>query len=206
MDKMYALQKLELLKDKTIEDLLPEFPDITKFSFSGKLNKGWAGQLIERYLGLPLNSSRSPNGGSWELKTVSLKQKRDGKIVPQETIAITMVDEIYLKNEDPSFLDSHLYTKLKRLIVVSRLAQQGKTSKVISVVEWDSAIVPSILLQIESEYNKLKEKILTEGLENVHSDEGTELIQIRTKGMGKGAKKTKAFYMKKKLVSIILQL
>ena len=39
---------------------------ITVFK-DGKKNKGWAGYVIERYLGLPMNSSRAPNFGSWEL-------------------------------------------------------------------------------------------------------------------------------------------
>lgn len=44
------------------------------------INKGWAGHTIERYLGLPLNSSRSPNFGSWELKVVPLRRLPDGSI------------------------------------------------------------------------------------------------------------------------------
>ena len=40
-----------------------------------RLNKGWAGHTIERFLGLPLNSSQSPNFGSWELKVVVLPAK-----------------------------------------------------------------------------------------------------------------------------------
>lgn len=57
-----------------------------------RLNKGWAGHAVERYLGLALNSSRSPNFGSWELKVVPLTRRPDGTITVKETMAITMID------------------------------------------------------------------------------------------------------------------
>ena len=57
-----------------------------------KLNKGWAGQTIERVLDLPLNSSRAPNFGSWELKIIPLKHLGDGSLAVKETMAITMLD------------------------------------------------------------------------------------------------------------------
>ena len=31
-----------------------------------KKNKGWAGHVLERHLGLPINSAQSPNFGSWD--------------------------------------------------------------------------------------------------------------------------------------------
>src|SRR5205085_10243229 len=57
------------------------------------LNKGWAGLTLETYLGLPRNSRREPNAGSWELKQASLKiDKRTGEYKAKETIQITMFD------------------------------------------------------------------------------------------------------------------
>jgi len=50
----------------------------------GRLNKGWAGHVLERYLGLPINSAQSPNFGSWELKIVPLKRLRTGEIAVKE--------------------------------------------------------------------------------------------------------------------------
>ena len=49
---------------------LREFVDeykVTVFKKGGGKNKGWAGHVLERYLGLPINSSQEPNAGSWEL-------------------------------------------------------------------------------------------------------------------------------------------
>jgi len=45
-----------------------------------KKNKGWAGHVLERYLGLPINSAQSPNFGSWELKIVPLNRLANGTV------------------------------------------------------------------------------------------------------------------------------
>jgi hypothetical protein len=59
-----------------------------------RMNKGWAGHTIERHLGLALNSSRSPNFGSWELKVVPVRALPDGALKVKETMAITMIDPV----------------------------------------------------------------------------------------------------------------
>jgi len=72
-----------------------------------RINKGWAGHTIERHLGLPLNSSRSPNFGSWELKVVPVRAMPDGTFKVKETMAITMIDPVEVAKKE--FRDSHLF-------------------------------------------------------------------------------------------------
>ena len=71
MERLEAIEKLKLLTGKSLQALANEH-GITIINENGRVNKGWAGHAIERYLELPLNSAKSPNFGSWELKTFLL--------------------------------------------------------------------------------------------------------------------------------------
>jgi len=91
VERTEAIIRLEKLIGKDLRKMADEF-GITVFK-NGKKNKGWAGHVIERYLGLPLNSAQSPNFGSWELKVFPLRDRR-GALRVKETIAITMIDPV----------------------------------------------------------------------------------------------------------------
>lgn len=105
MDKGIALEKLQGLVGRDLREIAEE-RSVTVWS-GDKMNKGWAGHAVERYLGLPLNSSQSPNLGSWELKIVPLTASPDGVCAVKETMAITMLDpeEVLAK----PFEESHLF-------------------------------------------------------------------------------------------------
>ena len=64
MERQEALLRLEKLKGVDLHLLAKQY-DVTVLSANGKVNKGWAGHVCERYLGLPINSAQSPNFGSW---------------------------------------------------------------------------------------------------------------------------------------------
>ena len=117
-----AIRRIDELKGQNLRALAGEH-GVTVFK-GGKLNKGWVGHTMERCLGLPLNSSRNPNAGSWELKVASLVYRKSGKLVPKETMLITS-----LTAEDVtarSFEHSHLLGKLRHLLVVSRVFESRK--------------------------------------------------------------------------------
>src|SRR3989338_3028380 len=80
---------------------------------TGKQNKGWKGLILERLAGLKTNVSKAPNGLSWELKSVSFRYVKD-KLVPKETMAITMINPEELKRDE--FFKSHCWAKLKAVI------------------------------------------------------------------------------------------
>ncbi len=84
-----CLTKLPDLVGKELHDLAKKY-GVTVYR-DGKVNKGWAGRIFERHLQLPINSAQSPNFGSWELKSIQLKYKKNGELTFKETMAITMI-------------------------------------------------------------------------------------------------------------------
>src|SRR4051812_5771170 len=117
MDRKEALKRIRLLEGVDLRPLADKY-GVTVW-VGGKKNKGWAGHVIERHLGLALNSSRSPNFGSWELKVIPLRRGKNAILKVKETMAITMIDAVEVKAKD--FEDSHLFNKLRKMIVVSRV-------------------------------------------------------------------------------------
>lgn len=200
MDRDAAISKLNLLVNKDLRQLAREL-GVSVHGETGKTNKGWAGHVCERYLGLPLNSSRAPNFGSWELKTTSLKRLRDGRLVPKETVAITMLDPVNIIQT--SFEDSHLLLKLRKIVLVGRIWEdRSETSSIFhSCVAFDLDD-SEIYNRIQSDYNLLRNLVrLNEPLSGRYGD----LIQARTKGRGHGSQ-TRAFYARKEFVQILFDL
>ncbi len=163
-------------------------------------NKGWAGHAVERYLGLPINSSQTPNAGSWELKVVPLIRKNDDILV-KETMAITMINQGDVACR--SFQESHLFAKLRRVIVVARVfeSQLEERSLCHQIADFDLGD-PELFRQIEMDYNEVREVIRTKGFAALTGRMGV-LVQPRTKGPGHGSK-SRAFYARKHLVEKIL--
>ncbi|PKL48537.1 MAG: DNA mismatch repair protein [Planctomycetes bacterium HGW-Planctomycetes-1] len=62
MEREEAVIKIQKLVGQDLRKLADKY-EVTVFR-NGKKNKGWVGYVIERYLGLPINSSQSPNFGS----------------------------------------------------------------------------------------------------------------------------------------------
>lgn len=171
--------------------------------FSGeKLNKGWAGQTLERYLGLGLSSRQAPNAETWELKLVPLR-RQGNSYVPKETMAITMINASdVLKRE---FEESHLFHKLRSLIICGRLfeGRDEKHSTLISVGTFD-LVDETVKLQVRSDYELVRETIKTKGFDALTGGMGV-LVQPRTKGRGHGST-TRAFYARVVFVKKILNL
>ena len=189
MKRQKALLKLSELIGKDLR-LLADKYEVTVFR-EGKRNKGWAGHVLERHLNLPINSSQSPNFGSWELKIVPLKYLQSGKLTVKETMAITMIDPYNVESTD--FGDSHLLAKLRKLIVAARIWESAEEKRSIlhAVTAFDlddSAIYD----QIKADYDLVRETIRTTGFSTLTGKMGV-YIQPRTKGRGHGST-TRAFY------------
>ena len=201
MERDEAIEKLKELKGEDLRKLA-ELYEVTVWK-NGKLNKGWAGHVIERYLGLPINSAQSPNFGSWELKIVPLKRLRTNKIVVKETMAITMIDPVNILQKE--FKESHLLAKLKKIVVCARMfeSKDEKSSILVEVSTFDLDN-PEIYKQVESDYNLVREIIKQKGFDALTGKMGI-LVQPRTKGPGHGSN-SRAFYARKKFVAIILGL
>lgn len=196
-----ALRRIRLLSGKDLRPLAAEY-GITVWK-NGKKNKGWAGHVIERYLGLPQNSRQAPDFGSWELKVVPLRRASDGTVRLKESMAITMIEPAEVVAS--RFPDSHLYDKLRSLIVVARMFENVADSVSIlhSAAEFDLDN-QAIRRQVEEDYETIREIIRTKGLDALTGETG-KYVQARTKGRGQGSN-SRAFYARTLFVAHILNL
>ena len=199
MERTEAIHSLRSLVGQDLVSVAHHF-GVTVWK-GDRINKGWAGHAVERYLGLALNSSQSPNFGSWELKVVPLVRRLDGTTTVKETMAITMIDPVEVANK--TFRNSHLFMKLQRMIVVARMfeSKQELRSLCYQVTEFD--LDDQLLFgQIEADYNGVREVIRTSGFDALSGSMGV-LVQPRTKGPGHGST-SRAFYARTRLVKRIL--
>jgi len=196
-----ALRKLRALCDSDLVALAADY-DVTVWKGERK-NKGWAGHVLEHYLGLPRNSAQSPNFGSWELKVVSLKRARDGRVVPKETMQITMIDGWQVAQTP--FEQSHLLSKLRKAIVCGRLWHSAAEvrSELLCVEPFDLDD-PQLLDEIRKDYEHVRSTIREEGFGALTGHMG-KWVQPRTKGPGHGST-SRAFYARTSLVARILHL
>jgi DNA mismatch repair protein MutH len=201
MEREVAIKKLRELEGVDLVPLASKY-NVTIWK-GNKKNKGWAGHVLERYLGLPINSAQSPNFGSWELKIVPLKRLANAKIAVKETMAITMIDR-YNVMITP-FEESHLLAKLKKAVVCARLfeSQQENSSILIKVTSFD-LLDKDDYEQIKQDYEETRECITNRGFDCLTGKMGV-LVQPRTKGAGHGSI-SRAFYARTKFVAKILGL
>lgn len=199
MERAEAIDRIQPLMGRDLRVLADEL-DVTVWK-DGKLNKGWVGHTVERYLGIPINSSRSPNFGSWELKAVSLRYLRNGNLVPKETMWVTMIDAVEVAAKE--FEDSHLLTKMRKLLVVARVFESQKEEHTLlhSAAEFDLDDFDTYN-QVKSDYDLIRNTIRTTGFDTLTGKMGV-LIQPRTKGTGHGST-SRAFYARKEFLAHIL--
>lgn len=197
-------QAIANLKKHIGQDLseLAKLHGITTFK-SGKQNKGWKGLVLERLAGLSTNVSKAPNGLLYEVKSVSFYYVK-GKLVPKETMAITMINSNELKEQ--SFFKSHCWNKLKSMIFCA-VMWHGKNSvnaEILRVTSLDFAQSDELMKEIEADYEFIRNKLRTQGFQSLTGSDG-KWIQARTKGSGHGST-SRAFYARKSLVSKIFEL
>lgn len=174
---------------------------ITSFE-TGKQNKGWKGLVLERLAGLENNVSKAPNGLNFELKSVSFRYK-NGELVPKETMAITMINQKELSDDD--FYHSHCWSKLKSIVFCAVMWHGKNASKaeLLNVTSFDFSKDDKIINEIKADYDFIREKLKTKGFDSLTGKDG-KWIQARTKGSGHGSK-TRAFYARTALVKKIFE-
>jgi len=191
MHRGEAIHKLKELEGQDLHALAKKY-EVTVLSANGKVNKGWAGHVCERYLGIPINSSQSPNFGSWELKSVPLKRLKNGLLTFKERMAITMIDEYNVKRT--SFEESHLLAKLKKAVIVARTvgASYDMPTFVHSVTSMD--LDGELYDAVKADYELVQECLNDpeRGFSMLTGRMGV-YVQPRTKGAGHGSM-SRAFY------------
>lgn len=201
LERKEALRRINLLAGKDLRPLADSY-GITVWK-NGRKNKAWAGHVIERYLGLAQNSRQAPDFGTWELKVVPLKRASDGTLRVKETMAITMIEPAEVMAN--KFADSHLYDKLRSMIVVSRIFENVEdTSSLLHAAAEFDLDNPAIYSQVKKDYETIRERIRTSGATSLTGDLG-EMVQARTKGRGHGST-SHAFYARTGFVAHILNL
>lgn len=203
LNREKAIMKLKKLIDKDLRPLACKF-GVTVFTdeknYKGR-NKGWAGQVLERCIGLGVSNVQAPNGGYWELKMVSLKKLKNGKITPKETMQVTMINPEQVKNTP--FENSHLLAKLRETIICARLYNDINETKSIlfSVGKFDLSD-KELYEQIKNDYDLVRDVLKTKGFGALTGAMGV-YIQPRTKGPGHGSI-SRAFYARPIFIKKIL--
>jgi hypothetical protein len=137
------------------------------------------------------------------LKVVPLRKTADGTLRVKESMAITMLEPSeVLANK---FEDSHLYDKLRSMVVVSRIWESVREehSMLHAAAEFDLDD-PRINAQVRDDYETIRGRVRTHGIDSVTGDLG-KLVQARTKGPGHGST-SRAFYARPVFVAHILNL
>lgn len=195
-----AIRNLKKAIGKDLRKLAKQY-GVTTYE-TGKQNKGWKGLSLERIAGLMPNISKAPNGLTWELKSVSFHNVK-GKLVPKETMAITMINPEELKKH--SFYESHCWTKLKAIIfcAVMWYGKNADKAELLQVTSLDYAETDELIKEIKADYDFIRNKLITKGFKKLTGKDG-KWIQARTKGAGHGST-SRAFYARTSLVKKIFE-
>ncbi|MFL6228775.1 MAG: MvaI/BcnI family restriction endonuclease [Pyrinomonadaceae bacterium] len=201
LDRDEAVRRLNLLVGRDLRALADEY-GVAVWK-QGRKDKGWAGQLLERYLGLKQNSRQEPDFGTWDLKLVSLRADSAGSLRVKESMAITMLEPAEVVSN--RFEDSHLYDKLRSLVVVARVfeSEEDARSLLHSVAKFDLDD-PTVFRQVRDDYDLIRETIHARGADALSGDLGV-LVQTRTKGRGHGST-SRAFYARAAFIARMLDL
>lgn len=196
-----AIKNLKKHIGKDLRKLALEY-GITTYE-TGKQNKGWKGLILERLAGLETNISKAPNGLSYELKSVSFHYIKD-KLVPKETMAITMINPEELKNH--SFFESHCWTKLKSIVFCAVMwhGKNSESGELLKVTSLDFAEDDELIKEIKADYDFIQNKLIKRGFKALTGADG-KWIQARTKGSGHGST-SRAFYARTNLVKKIFEI
>uniref|UniRef100_A0A6C0AZR0 DNA mismatch repair MutH/Type II restriction enzyme Sau3AI domain-containing protein n=1 Tax=viral metagenome TaxID=1070528 RepID=A0A6C0AZR0_9ZZZZ len=172
-----------------------------KYTVPIEKNKGKVGYFLEELLEIP-HTSKPLDCADGEVKCVPVKLDKNGKFVPKETIAITMLSKDENSKENFSsltsddFQSSKCYMKMCNMMVVPYY-REGDTIRfmkptIIKLTDKDLDDKYAELYSIlESDYNQIRERFLNDGV--LQSRIG-KFLQTRTKGAKNST--SRAFYLR----------
>lgn len=149
-------------------------------------NKGAAGIALERLTGIP-QTSACLDCADGELKAFPLKRLASGRLVPKETVAVTMCNPEDLKTQ--SFADSRCAAKLRKTLFVPYLWEDDGTLTFYAPVLFTEA--HPLFSKLEQDYALLQENARN----GIFTGSLGLYLQTRTKGAGHGST-SRAFYLR----------
>lgn len=176
----------------TLEDIEGLLPGLFTIRCPKTSNKGLPGLLLERLTGIP-QSSALLDCADGEVKMFPLKQLKNGTFVPKETIAVTMLNPKRLAEEE-TFETSHCGAKLKRVLYIPYF-REGNTLHIFPAS--NIKLTRTMRAALSADYKAIRDGFQADG--TLTSSTGVYL-QNRTKGAGRGAPKTRAFYLRKEFI------
>jgi DNA mismatch repair protein MutH len=156
-------------------------------------HKGMPGNYLESLTGIP-TSSACLDCSDGEVKIFPLKRTKTDHYVPKETIAVTMLSKDSLIAH--SFEESKVYKKLCKVLYVPYFRNgdniQYFQPTIIDLLEEKYA---TLLQALRDDYDAIRKHFVETGALEGSSHIG-KYLQNRTKGAGKGAPKTRAYYLR----------
>lgn len=146
-------------------------------------NKGGVGHHLESLLGVP-KSSNCLDFADGELKAFPLKKLKDGRLVPKETVAVTMATGF----ADAEFNEHRAGKKLSNTLFVPYY-REGDTVQYKDPIHFTSE--SALYGKLKSDYDTIKDEYVEKG--KLSSSIG-EYLQTRTKGQKDSD--TRAFYVR----------
>jgi DNA mismatch repair protein MutH len=163
-------------------------------------NKGNPGIYLEKLAGIP-TTSECLDCNDGELKVFPVKKLKNGNISPKETISVCMINENELTATN--FYESKCYKKLSNVLFVSYYREHDKI-KYMQPVIFNITNNFEIKEQLHKDYENIREYFMKNNTLKGSSKVGVYL-QNRTKGQGKDAPKTRAFYLRTRFIMCILK-
>ena len=142
----------------------------------GGLKKGWAGDVVEKYITGFKDSSPRPDFEDSELKIVPLKLSKSGMFSVKEPMSICMANEEEILLND--FYSSHVYEKMKSLLIAFYVARNMLTDPVIFVGTSRFKLEGDYLNNIKEDYDLLRSFVKKNGLNAVSGTLGKPCIEF----------------------------
>jgi hypothetical protein len=179
----------------TLNDVYDKVIEIseTLYTLPKSANKGRPGNFLEELTGIP-TSSACLDCLDGEVKVFPLKIIKKCEYVPKETIAITMLSKESLEKD--SFEASRCFKKLEKTLYVPYLRINDKIIFMKpTIIDLTQAKYKLLLEILKEDYNNIRQYYLNTGSLDGSSKIGIYL-QNRTKGAGRDAPKTRAYYLR----------
>ena len=177
---------------QTIADIYAKFIPLigNEYTLPVTANKGLPGNFLEGLLGIP-RTSNCLDCSDGELKIFPVKKRKNGTLVPKETMAITMLSTDELRACE--FKASKCCRKMSKMLLVPYY-RSGDNIRFMSpkIIDREIPTFTELYNRIEADYNEIRKNYIETGA--LHSETGI-LLQNRTKGAGHGST-SRAFYLR----------